>query len=162
MSTPDKKLVDKIGQVPEHVNNALYRYGHTYYTLEDDGATLRDTEREANALKLSWDEPIEVFSWVEALLSSDDAAAVELAKVIPHIYSENLLEVISVGTSPSGLIALSEWHDKDYAVSIEYRDGNYSLYCYRTGDEYVAGTPEGAAYRAGWMATFSRPFKDEN
>jgi len=162
MTNLQEQLVDKLGAIPEHVKGGLYRYGHTFYAVEADGVTLTDTERMANKLKLSWSEPLEVFSWVDAILSSDDPAAVDLARLIQCVYSDALLEVTAVGTSPDGLVAMSRFGDSGYAVSATYTDGYFRLVCHATGDEYVAGTPEGAAYRAGWLEMMSRPFRSED
>lgn len=149
MTTLKNKLVDKIGDVPEQVRGNLYRHRHSFYTVAEDGCTIRNTERQKNQYKLSWDDRLEAYDWVDSVLSSDDPAAKRLAEAVVAVYRLTDMEITSVGISDYCLIALGD--EEGYTIGITWKDGYYCLESYETGDEYRAGTAEGAVTRAAWL-----------
>lgn len=149
MTTLKNKLVDKLGLIPEQVQGSLYRLGRSFYEVDSKGCTIRNTERSRNTFKLLWSDSPEVYDWVASVLTSDDPNARKLAAVIAEVYRTTKMEVNSVGLGAASLIALGD--KKGYTVSIRWSEGYYRLESYETGDEYDAGTPEGAVIRASLM-----------
>ena len=149
MTTLKNKLVDKLGRIPEQVRGNLYRNGHSFYTVAQDGCTIRNTERQKNQYKLSWDDSLEAYDWVDSVLSSDDPAAKRLAEAVAYVYRLSDLEITSVGIGDYCLVALGD--EEGYTISITWKDGYYCLASFETGDEYHAGTAEGAVARAAAM-----------
>lgn len=148
MSTLKNKLVDKLGTVPEQVGPNLYRYRESFFFVSKCGVIIRNTERTRNTLKLSWSDSLEAFDWVSAVLSANDPNARKLAAVVPLLYKDTLLEVVSCGLGEETLLAIGDVMDKDYSIFMTHNDGYYRIQCHVTGDEYVAGTPQGAVDRA--------------
>ena len=148
MSTLKNKLVDKLGTVPEQVGPNLYRHRESFFLVSKCGVIVRNTERTKNSLKLSWSDSLEAFDWVSAVLSANDPNARKLAAVVPLLYKDTLLEVVSCGLGDETLLAIGDVMDKDYSIFMTHKDGYYRIQCHVTGDEYVAGTPQGAVDRA--------------
>lgn len=146
MTTLKNKLVDKLGEIPEQVRGNLYRQGHSFYTVAQDGCTIRNTERQKNLYKLSWDDSLEAYDWVDSVLSSDDPSAKRLAEAVVAIYRLTDMEVTSVGVGDYCLVALGD--EEGYTIAITWKDGYYCLESYETGEEYRAGTAQGAVARA--------------
>jgi len=145
-----EQLVDKLGLMPEVIKPHVYEVGEVFYNTGPDGV-IAEHGTTGNKFTFTWEDNLETFSWVPALMSYETwdtrlGEAVRAVTNVPYVFVAAVSEHMVALDSNVPYLGRSE-----YLAFVEWTGTVFTIQDGLNGDEHQAGTPNGVAQRLAWI-----------